>query len=238
MKAWEATAIHSDENPTHSVQVSPLLGSWIQGCVSSVTPEFKLEPMTSIALRSPRTASVDALRSEHASLATQVTGVAGFALLTALLAQFEIKLYLWEVPITLQTVAVYSSGLFLGWRNGLLAMLLYLVLGLFLPFYAGGASGVAHLVGASGGYLFGFAAAASMIGLVSKKWNSFSGSALAVLAGSLTLFACGITWLHFAADHATWWQSIESGWLRFVAWDVTKILLAASIYSGFRRLTA
>ncbi len=194
--------------------------------------------MTSIVLQSPRAASVDGLRSDQASVATQVAGIVGFALLTAALAQFEIKLYLWEVPITLQTVAVYGSGLFLGWRNGLLAMLLYLVLGLFLPFFAGGASGIAHLVGVSGGYLVGFVAAATMIGLVSAKWNSFAGSALAVFAGSLTLFACGVTWLHFAADHATWWQSIESGWLRFVAWDITKILLTASIYSGMRRLSA
>ena len=194
--------------------------------------------MTSIALHSPRTAAVDGLRSNQASLAGQAAGIAGFALLTGLLAQFEIRLYLWEVPITLQTVAVYGSGLFLGWRNGLLAMLLYLVLGLFLPLYAGGASGIAHLVGASGGYLVGFAAAAAVIGMASKKWNSLPGSALAVFAGSLTLFACGVTWLHFAADHTTWWQSIESGWLRFVAWDITKILLAASIYTGMRRLTA
>lgn len=194
--------------------------------------------MTAIALQSPRTASVDVLRSERASLVTQAAGILGFALLAGLLAQFEIKLYLWEVPLTLQTIAVYGSGLFLGWRNGLLAMLLYLVLGLLLPLYAGGASGIAHLLGASGGYLVGFAAAAAVIGIVSKKWNSFPGSALAVFAGSLTLFACGVTWLHFSADHATWWQSIESGWLRFVVWDITKILLTASIYTGMRRLAA
>ena len=194
--------------------------------------------MTSIALHSPRAATVDGLRSNNASLVVQVAGITGFALLTGLLAQFEIRLYLWEVPITLQTVAVYGSGLFLGWRNGLLAMLLYLVLGLFLPLYAGGASGIAHLAGASGGYLIGFAAAAAVIGMVSKKWNSFPGSALAVCAGSLTLFACGVIWLHFAAGHATWWQSIETGWLRFVAWDITKILLTASIYTGMRKLTA
>lgn len=194
--------------------------------------------MTSIVLQSPRTTSVEALRSNQATAVTQVAGIVGFALLTAALAQFEIKLYLWEVPITLQTVAVYGSGLFLGWRNGLLAMLLYLVLGLVLPFYAGGASGIAHIIGASGGYLVGFAAAAAVIGAVSSKWNSFAGSALSVFAGSLTLFACGVTWLHVAADHATWWQSIESGWLRFVVWDITKILLTASIFSGVRRLAA
>ena len=194
--------------------------------------------MPSIALQSPRTAVVDSLRSKQGSFAMQAAGIAGFALLTGLLAQFEIRLYLWEVPLSLQTIAVYSSGLFLGWRNGLLAMLLYLVLGLFLPFYAGGASGAVHLFGVTGGYLFGFALASTLIGVVSAKWNSFSGSALAVLVGSIVLFSCGVTVLHFVAEHESWSHSIQSGWLNFVPWDLTKIALTATLYTGARRFTA
>ena len=194
--------------------------------------------MPTLALRSPRTASIDALRDGRASLVTQAAAVVGFALLTGLLAQFEIRLYLWEVPITLQTVAVYGAGLVLGSRNGFLALVLYLVLGLFLPFYAGGASGAAHLVGATGGYLVGLPLAAATIGALSRRFNAFAGSALSILGGSLILFTCGVTWLHFAAGHETWWQSIESGWLRFVVWDVTKILFVAAAYTGLRRFTA
>lgn len=194
--------------------------------------------MPALTLTSPRTTSIDHLRSGNASASLQVAGIVGFALLTALFAQFEIQLYLWEVPLSLQTVAVYSSGLFLGWRNGLLAMVLYLALGLVLPFYSGGASGVEHLVGITGGYLVGFALASAMIGFVSAKWNSFAGSALAVLAGSLVLFSCGVTILHFAAGHDSWFQSIQSGWLNFIPWDLTKIALTATLYTGARRLSA
>ncbi|NNF56764.1 MAG: biotin transporter BioY [Rhodothermaceae bacterium] len=194
--------------------------------------------MATLTLHSPRTASIDALRDRRASLVTQVAGIAGFALLTGLLAQFEIRFYLWEVPITLQTVAVYGSGLFLGWRNGLLAMLLYLALGLVLPFYAGGASGAAHLIGATGGYLLGYPLASLAIGAVSQRWNTFLGSVLAVLAGSVVLFACGVTWLHFAAEHATWWESLDKGWFRFIVWDLTKIVFVGAVYSTLRRLTA
>jgi biotin transport system substrate-specific component len=194
--------------------------------------------MPTLALHSPRTASLDALRDDRASLGLQAAGVVGFALLAGLLAQFEIKLYLWEVPLTLQTVAVYGAGLVLGGRSGFLAMALYLVLGLFLPFYAGGASGVEHLMGATGGYLVGMALAAAVIGALSRRFNTFAGSALSVLAGSAVLFACGVTWLHVAADHASWGQSVESGWLRFVAWDLTKVAFVSAVYSGLRRLTA
>ena len=52
------------------------------------------------------------------------------------------------------------------------------------------------------------------------------------------LFACGVTWLHYAAGHATWLESLDKGWLRFVAWDLTKVALVATLYGGARRLTA
>jgi hypothetical protein len=31
---------------------------------------------------------------------------------------------------------------------------------------------------------------------------------------------------------------VESGWLRFVAWDLTKVVFVSAVYSGLRRLTA
>ncbi len=191
--------------------------------------------MTPLALHSPRTASVDLLRSEHASAVAQIAGIAGFAFLAVLGAQVHI--YLWEVPITLQTVAVYGSGLFLGWRNGLLAMGLYLLLGLFFPVFAGEGMGAAYLFGAvSAGYLLAYPLVAAVIGAASKRWNSFAGSVLSVAFGSVVLFGCGVVWLHYAADHATWIESIDKGWLRFVLWDLAKIVLVGAAYTGTRRL--
>ena len=189
-----------------------------------------------LKLHSSRTAWIDHLRQEHASVAAQVLGIIGFALLTALGAQ--VRVYLWEVPFTLQTVAVYGSGLFLGWRSGLLAQLLYLALGLFLPVYAGGEMGPAYLFGAvSAGYLLAFPLSALVVGALSKRWNTLTGSVLSLMAGSLVVFAGGVLWLHFAADHATWLESIEKGWLRFIPVDLAKILLVGLLYSGTRRLS-
>lgn len=193
--------------------------------------------MTPLALHSPRTASVDLLRSEDASALLQVAGIVGFALLAVLGAQ--VRIYLWEVPITLQTLAVYGGGLFLGWRNGLLAMGLYLLLGLFFPVFAGEGFGATYLLGAvSAGYLLALPLVAAVIGAASARWNSFVGSALSVALGSAVLFTCGVTWLHYAAGHATWAESIYKGWFLFVLWDVAKILLVSAAYTGARRLTA
>ncbi|WP_022834909.1 biotin transporter BioY [Salisaeta longa] len=190
-----------------------------------------------LSLRSTRASWIDGLREEQAAAALQVLGIAGFALLTALGAQFSARVYLWEVPITLQTLAVYGSGLFLGARNGLLAQLLYLSLGLFVPVYAGDGTGVAYFAGAaSAGYLLAYPFAAAVVGFLSKRWKTLAGSTVAMLAGSALLFTVGVSWLHYAADHASWWTSIDRGWLRFVVIDLAKIIAVAVVYSGVRGL--
>ncbi|NNE70585.1 MAG: biotin transporter BioY, partial [Rhodothermales bacterium] len=166
-------------------------------------------------LHSSRPAAIDVLRATDTTTAIQVLSIVGFAVLTALGAQ--IRIYIWEVPFTLQTLGVYGSGLYLGWRNGMLAQALYLVMGLFLPVYAGDGFGPAYLFGAvSAGYLLGYPLAAFTIGALSRKWNTLGGSALAMMGGSLVLFTLGVTCLHFAAGHATWLESLDKGWFRFI----------------------
>ncbi|ARA94584.1 MAG: biotin transporter BioY [Bacteroidetes bacterium] len=188
-----------------------------------------------LKLQASQAALVDALRQERASAAVQVLGIVGFALLTALGAQ--VRLYLWEVPFTLQTLAVYGSGLYLGWRNGGLAQLLYLTLGLFFPVFAGDHFGPAYLFGAvTAGYLLAYPAAAAVVGLLSRRWNSLVGSTLSMLVGSLVFFTLGVVWLHHTADHATWFESIDKGFLRFIPVDLLKITGLGLLYAGTRRL--
>ncbi|PSQ99612.1 MAG: biotin transporter BioY, partial [Bacteroidetes bacterium SW_7_64_58] len=152
-------------------------------------------------------------------------------------AQIQFRVYLWEVPITLQTAAVYASGLYLGWRNGLLAQALYLVLGLFLPVFAGEGYGASYLFGAvSAGYLLSYPLAAAVIGALSKRWKAFSGSTLASMIGAALIFVCGVVWLHYAAGHGTWMESIDKGFLRFAVIDLVKVLGVGLLYSGTRYL--
>ena len=179
---------------------------------------------------------IDALREENASALVQAVSVVGFALLTA--AGAQVRIFLWEVPFTLQTLMVFGSGLFLGWRNGMLAQVLYLTMGMFVPVFAGDGYGIAYLLGAaSGGYLLGYPLAAAVIGFLSKRWNTLTGSTLSMVIGSLVFFTTGVLWLHYAADHATWMESIDKGFLRFIPVDLAKIILISMLYSGARRLT-
>lgn len=186
-------------------------------------------------LSTSRVASVDTWRANDAPVVVQVVTVALFAALTA--AGAQVRLYLWEVPFTLQTLAVYGSGLFLGMRNGFLAQLLYLVVGLVLPVYAGGQMGPAYLFSAaSAGYLVAFPLVAALVGRLSERWNSLAGATLALLCGSALLFAAGVVWLHVAAGHASWWESLDKGWLRFIPADLAKVFATGALYTGARRL--
>ena len=168
------------------------------------------------------------------SITLQAAAIIGFALLTA--AGAQVRLYVWEVPFTLQTLAVYGSGLYLGWRNGLLAQLLYLSLGLFAPVFAGDGYGPAYLFGAvSAGYLLAYPPAAALIGFLSRRSNSLTGNVAVLAAGSLVIFTCGVLWLHFAAGHVTWMESLDKGFLRFLPVDAAKMILVSIVYTGTRR---
>lgn len=191
-----------------------------------------------VALATPTASSIDRLRADDAPLALQAVLIAGTALLTGLLAQFEVRLYLWEVPLTLQTLAVYGSGLVLGRRNGALAMGLYLLLGLALPFYAGGQSGLAHLLGASGGYLLAFPLVAFVAGTVTRESRGAGRTLLALVAASAVLFASGVVGLHVFAGYEDWSTSVMNGWVRFIPWDLAKIGVVAATYLAARRATA
>jgi biotin transport system substrate-specific component len=144
------------------------------------------------------------------------------------------------VPITMQTFSVLLVGGALGFRRGILAVALYLVLGLLLPVYAGGASGIdtflarddgAWVFGATGGYLLGFLLAAGVVGrLAELGWDRHVGGAVvAMLIGNLAIYAIGIPWLMLATgfDLPT---AIDKGLAPFVFGDILKLALAGIVF--------
>ena len=166
--------------------------------------------------------------------------VVGASLLTGLLAQAEIRLPWTPVPVTLQPLAVFLLGAALGSRRAALAMSLYLIEGASgLPFYAGGAAGPAHLVGPTGGYLVGFVPAAFVTGWFAERgWDRTPiRTAVAMLAGSALLFACGLAQLALWVGRE---QVLRVGLYPFVVGDLLKIAVAAlllpALWAGLERL--
>lgn len=96
-----------------------------------------------------------------------------FAAAMAVSANIFIYLPGTPVPITLQTITVLLSAIFLGSRFALLCQLEYIMLGIMgLPVFAGFKSGIFHLLGPTGGYLIGFLFAAYITGYIFENFSS------------------------------------------------------------------
>jgi biotin transport system substrate-specific component len=137
------------------------------------------------------------------------------------------------VPYTLQTFGVLLSAGALGFRRGVAATVLYLLIGLIgVPVFANGDHGIARLLGASGGYLVGFIVASAAVGrLAELGWDrNLVGSIGAMLIGSLLIYAVGVPWLAFVAFGGDMMVAFEKGMVTFLAWDAIKLLLAAAAF--------
>ena len=167
-----------------------------------------------------------------------VIQVTGFALLTALFAQFTIRLPFTPVPITGQTFAVLLSGAALGMWAGGASQILYLLLGTFMPFYANGASGTDVLFGTSGGYLFGFVVAAALVGKLAERRHDrrVPSAVTAFLTGSLVIYIFGVIGLMAAADMDLV-TAVELGVVPFLLGDTIKAYAAGLLLPAAWRLT-
>lgn len=162
-----------------------------------------------------------------------------FATLTALGAQCRISLPFTPVPMTLQVFFVLLSGVALGSRLGAASQVQYLAMGAAgLPVFAGGAHGVVAFAGPTAGYLFGFVAAAGLVGWFTERLQRVSliGLLLAMVAGVAAVYAPGVLWLSVwlhAARHAPWGsalhQAVLLGVVPFLGVDLMKATLAASL---------
>lgn len=165
----------------------------------------------------------------RATLVRDVLLVVGFSAVTALCAQ--IAFWIGPVPITGQTFAVLLAGALLGSKRGALSQLTYLGMGaLGAPVFAGWTGGIAQFIGPTGGYLIGFVAAAFVVGFLAERgWDRrIWTTALAMLIGSIVLYAFGLSWLAvWLARFAPESSVLAVGLYPFIPGDVLKLLLAS-----------
>lgn len=165
-------------------------------------------------------------------LAYRLAAVAVFTLLTAVAARIAIPTE--PVPFTLQPLAVMLAGLVLGWRDGALSQLGYIaLLAAGLPFDARGV-GAAALVGPTGGYIFGFVAAAAVTGYLAQTganrlWRRW----LAGVAGVAVMYAIGLPFMKVVTG-LDWQAAWLAGAVPFILPDLVKAIIAAALSEGGR----
>jgi biotin transport system substrate-specific component len=160
--------------------------------------------------------------------------------LVALCAHVSMPLYFTPVPLTLQTLAVLFIGLAFGPTLGAATLLLYLAEGAAgLPVFSPqGPSGIAQVLGPTGGFLLSYplaaAVAGSMVRAVRIYRPQFHAAVLAAFAADLIIFAIGAGWLAILlhlSPNAAWTLAVAP----FLLGEVLKITAAAAAYTALLR---
>jgi biotin transport system substrate-specific component len=159
--------------------------------------------------------------------------------LIAVCSHIALPLGFTPVPLTLQPFAVLLLGLLLAPRTAAGACLAYLAEGAAgLPVFApttAAITGVAHLLGPTGGYLLAYPAAAALISVLVRRSN---GSYWAVLTsaaiGNLVILTCGALWL-VVLTHASAQTVLSLAVLPFLPGDALKVSAAALLAVAWRR---
>lgn len=148
------------------------------------------------------------------------------SLLLALSSYVEVPMF--PVPMTMQTFAVALVGALYGWRLGGITIITWLIEGAFgMPVLAGGATGIHHFVGPTGGYLFAFPIAGMIMGLLAERgwnghrvWLAFAG----MLVSNVLCLILGAAWLGVLIGAE---EALMAGVIPFLAGAVLKSGLGA-----------
>jgi biotin transport system substrate-specific component len=141
------------------------------------------------------------------------------------------------VPVVLQNMFVFLAGLLLGSRWGLASVAVYLLAGACgLPVFAGGTGGLGRFAGPTGGFLLGYLPVVALIGrLTERRRAGIATDALAMAAGALVLYACGVPWLKLVTG-MPFGKALAVGMLPFLLGDALKIAAAVLIARSLRSI--
>lgn len=175
----------------------------------------------------PLDPTLPAEASSRSSAMRWPIAVAIGALVVAASAQVAFPVPFSPVPMTLQGLAVLLVGGVFGAAAGATAMVVYLALGIFgLPVFAMGGSGLARVLGPTGGYLLAFPLAAIAVGRIAERGRLVR-SLLGALAGMLVIHFGGWAQLTLLTGGAE--QAATAGVLPFVGQDLLKVVLAGLV---------
>jgi len=171
------------------------------------------------------------LSKEH-SLARDISLTIAFTLLMVMAAYVRVPLFFTPVPLTLQTLVLYSSIAVLK-RRAAVSQVFYLLLGTAgLPVFTNGGSGLLYLAGPTGGYLLSFLAVAAVFPYLRPKVNCLSRNILFFSAAALVVYFFGVSWLIFA-HHFTLPAALAAGAYPFLPGAALKVLIASFLALKF-----
>ncbi|MBA3911434.1 MAG: BioY family transporter [Rhodobacter sp.] len=167
-----------------------------------------------------------------------LTHIALFAALIAVLGLIPKIDLAAGVPITAQSLGIMLCGTVLGARRGALSVLLFLALvAAGLPLLSGGRGGLGVFAGPSVGFLLGFPVAAFVAGWIMERTTltaGYAATAASVIGGIGVLYVFGIVGMSVMLDKTL----PEAAFLAmaFLPGDVLKAVLAGLITQSLARM--
>lgn len=155
------------------------------------------------------------------------------SVLIAVFAPISMKLPFIPVPFTLQNNIILFLAAIMGARRGALSVIFYLTQGIMgYPVFAAGKSGLAHLLGPTGGYLLGYLVAAFVVGkLVEMSRDKTPLRIFQIMGlGFLIIYFLGASYLsHFIGVKS----AIVAGVLPFIVTDALKTIFFSKLYRPY-----
>ncbi|MDD6735794.1 MAG: biotin transporter BioY [Clostridiales bacterium] len=133
------------------------------------------------------------------------------------------------VPFTLQTFAAAFIGAFLGAKKGVIATVIYILLGIVgIPVFAGFRAGIPTLLGGTGGYIIGLIPFAAITGLFCRRFGRKIQVMLpSMILGLAVCYLLGTVWfVHLYAEKGLWY-AVSTCVLPFIIPDLIKLFLAS-----------
>jgi biotin transport system substrate-specific component len=150
-----------------------------------------------------------------------------------------IKLPISLVPVTLQSMMVILAGLVLKKNYGVLATLIYLMLGLIgFPIFANG-GGLAYVIIPSFGYLLGFVVAAWFVGKF--KTANFKTNIVVSIMALMLIYLVGISYfvvlssLYYKKTYTIVWLFYYL-FIIYLPGDLITIIIANVVFKKIRKI--
>lgn len=180
--------------------------------------------------------------AKHGISAREISTIAIFIALTAVMAQIAVPIPFSPVPIAFGLVAVYMTGMLLRPRPAVLAQLGYLLLGAIgIPVFSNFKGGIMALFGPTGGYLMVYPLMAAIVSMAlnGRRTAARSGVSMYVKATAsiclahLLLYVGGTCWFSVTTG-TTFGAALALAVYPFVPLDLVKIAFCVVAILPFR----
>lgn len=172
-------------------------------------------------------------------LSTQ--NMALIAIFTALIAVCSWISIPGQVPFTLQTFAVFVTAGLLGYKRGIISIVVYIILGMIgIPVFSGMKAGVSVIVGPTGGYIVGFILTVLIIGIGMKLAENKSKSVklvitfVSMLLGDVACFLIGTLWFMYITKSGLVFSLLNCV-VPFIIPDIVKIAVALIVVDRMKK---